>query len=290
MSYVRQVSNYDDLSDAIFRGEGAAVVPQVIGPKVVEELREWTDSQLSYPDINRRHPKHAQKLLVNNVAERLGQTAPALLLDLLRGLAAVGDPLLGLARVGSLTMHVTEPGGGDPQVAHVDYPLHAKSGQLWDDTQLADITTAYQRNHIYPYLTVQVLIALQDIDECNGCTQVVAGSHLWDDVDVKILDSETRDKLDGSWTNSRLCAGDALIFNRRIIHRASANDSDAPRRACIAQLAMPFVVPQQTPPTPEVVEAVLQEARQREDLTEDDCRRINLCMRFPYPCETEKKN
>lgn len=284
-------SRADELPSIIFDGAGAAVVHGALSPDTVKRLRDWTDSQLRIkPDENHRHPKHESKLLVNNVGEKLGVEHPDLLLDVLLATGTLGDGLLGIARLGSLTMHVTEP-GVDSQTWHVDYPLHSKSGQLWDTFDIKDITTHRQRNNLFPYMTVQVLFALQDINESNGCTQVVTGSHLWDDVDTNVLSPTLRDIIEREklWSNTTLSAGDALVFNRRTIHRAACNRSDSRRRACIAQLVMPFAVPQQVSPSDTVVSNVLSEAERRA-LTASERERVALRLWFPYPCNTERKN
>lgn len=290
---IKAMQRHGDDVSAVFGDVGFAVVGGVLSEETVEKLSKWTDECLNkHPDRNARHPKQADRLLVNNVAQRLGVEHPELLLDLLDALGRLVDPLLGLARLGSLTMHVTEGRGGEAQTAHVDYPLHAGSGHIWDDASMARVTTAHQRNHVYPYMTVQVLIALQKITEHNGCTQLVAGSHRWDDVDTLVTSPPARMDLDADnkWTNAELSPGDALVFNRRVVHRGGGNLSGEPRRACIAQLVMPFVTPQQSPPSPSVVEAVLAEARRRGKSSPEELRLLELRLRFPYPCETEHRN
>lgn len=293
----------DLLPDLIFGEWGAAVVEGVLSPRIAGSLRRWSAEELaSRPDRNARHPKHAAKRLVNNVAQRLGESDPGLLCSTLTAVGALGDALLGLARVGSLTMHVTEPAAGGepgleaPQTAHVDYPLHAGSGGLWEDLGgvglgLADVTTAHQRDRVYPFLTVQVLVALEDIDERNGCTELVPGSHRWSDVDRLVQRGDFRRRLDegDAWRGTRMKAGDVLVFNRRIVHRAGVNRSASPRHACIAQLVMPFAVPQQSPPTEAVVREVVAEATRR-GAGAAELKRLELRLRFPYPRSTEEGN
>lgn len=289
----------DDLPRHVFDGTGAAVVRQLVDLPTTLKLQEWTMRQLGGDqDANARHPKQLAKRLVNDVCGRLGRDDPALLARLVGRLGDVGDPLLGLAKVGSLTMHVTEGlREGDapppPQTAHVDYPLHVRSGRLWAELEaqglgVPALATPRQLETVYPYLTVQVLVALQPVHAANGATQLVPGSQRWAGVDGRVLDKGFRGVLDaaGAWATVELSPGDALVFSRRVVHRAGVNTTPDPRAVCIAQLAMPFAVPQQLPPPREVTDAVVGAA----GLDATSAARLRLRLEFPYPLDTRASN
>jgi len=69
-----------------------------------------------------------------------------------------------------------------------------------------------------PEATISSMIALTDFTAANGATQVVAGSHLWDDYE--------RDATPDEIVQAVMPAGSALLYSGRLVHGAGANATD----------------------------------------------------------------
>ena len=67
-------------------------------------------------------------------------------------------------------------------------------------------------------ITVSTMIALDDFTESNGATQVVPGSHLWDDYERYPEPHEV--------VQAVMPAGSALLYTGRVVHGGGANRTD----------------------------------------------------------------
>lgn len=166
-------------------------------------------------DPNSRHPKQHDKLMINDVLERMSVDNPKLLMNLLAhdDLNRVLDSLIGFARFGAVTTHWMTP-GGDRQKSHVDYPCHVQSGKFWESNPdlLERYFTPYQLNHLLPHFSVQTLIASDRMGQFNGSTEVIPGSHIIKDIDIRILGQEFYNNMEPKFINAELEQGDVLIF------------------------------------------------------------------------------
>lgn len=80
-------------------------------------------------------------------------------------------------------------------------------------------------------LYLNVVCALDEFTVQNGATRVVAGSHRVDTPDALQITSAERAELEAAAKPLTIPAGDAVVFDATIWHAASANTTDAPRRA-----------------------------------------------------------
>jgi len=81
-------------------------------------------------------------------------------------------------------------------------------------------------------LGVSTIWALDDFTNINGATEVVPGSHLWE---------EGREPLANEVEKVLMPAGSALVFAGNLIHRGGANASDEVRLAVTPQYCMPWL-------------------------------------------------
>ena len=104
--------------------------------------------------------------------------------------------------------------------------------------KMKQITTKKQLNDFLPHYSCQALIATDSMDENNGSTEVIPCSQVIPNVDLAISKgSKFYEGLEkaGMFVNVELDQGDVLIFNRRLIHRGGANQSERRRNALIMQ-------------------------------------------------------
>ena len=73
---------------------------------------------------------------------------------------------------------------------------------------------------------VSTIWAIDDFTETNGATEVVPGSHLWDD---------TRQPTDAEAVPVTMPAGSVIVFAGNLYHRGGANRSDSTRLAITPQ-------------------------------------------------------
>lgn len=275
------------LRDLFYGGAGCLIVRKAYEKSTMDRYNAWCEHHL--PEVlathaNTRHPKQPKKRVINDVMERMSEDDPALLLELTANpaLLAVCDALLGFARFGAVTTHLNEPGAAKQQL-HVDYPCHVRSGPFWegDAGKLRRMFTPHQLKEVLPHFSVQALVASDAMDERNGSTRVVPGSHLIDDVDCKIIEDEAFvGEQEALCEQATLGQGDLLIFNRRLVHGAGANHTDTRRNSLIMQLVWLFGVGQHATKADDVL------GRLPADISPDYALRV----KGPYPIDTTLKN
>jgi ectoine hydroxylase-related dioxygenase (phytanoyl-CoA dioxygenase family) len=81
-------------------------------------------------------------------------------------------------------------------------------------------------------LGISTIWAIDDFTEQNGATEVIPGSHRWDD---------TRTPRDDEAVPMVMSAGSVLVFAGNLRHRGGANRSDRPRLAITPQYCMPWL-------------------------------------------------
>lgn len=87
-----------------------------------------------------------------------------------------------------------------------------------------------------PEATLSLMLAISDFTAENGATQVVPGSHLWDDFDVKAQPEQV--------VQAVMPAGSAMLYTGKTIHGAGANVTSDETRFGIH---LSFVLGQLTP-------------------------------------------
>jgi hypothetical protein len=124
---------------------------------------------------------------------------------------------------------------GRPKAARVGNGI--SNGHFHRDTPFEDTTSSN---------TVIALLCLDDMAGDNGATSFIQGSHKvtdeeaadprWRDVPADRLDS-------GARVDVRCPAGSGVFFSSKVLHAASHNRSDHPRRTILSEWAGPGVLP-----------------------------------------------
>jgi hypothetical protein len=93
---------------------------------------------------------------------------------------------------------------------------------------------------IEPANNVTIWLALDDVDERNGCVWVMPGSHQGGLLPHRSQSAENwhlRVAVEGDGIPARLKAGEAVIFSGLTLHRSKLNHTDQPRRAFFMEYA-----------------------------------------------------
>jgi len=104
-----------------------------------------------------------------------------------------------------------------------------------------------------PMVSLSTIVAVEDFTRENGGTEVIPGSHRWDDHRVAGYyhsgDAETDPdfarRLAGQSVPVEMPAGTCLVFAGTLLHRGGANRSDGTRRAFSNQYCQPWARPQE---------------------------------------------
>jgi len=84
-----------------------------------------------------------------------------------------------------------------------------------------------------PSVSISTIWAVDDFTAENGATEVIPGSHRWDDAQLPGQDDPRLQPV-------VMPAGSAVIFHGTLWHRGGANRSDAPRCAISPQYCQPW--------------------------------------------------
>ncbi|MCZ6463196.1 MAG: phytanoyl-CoA dioxygenase family protein, partial [Proteobacteria bacterium] len=95
-----------------------------------------------------------------------------------------------------------------------------------------------------PAVSVSTIWALDDFTSASGGTEVIDGSHAWNDEQVAtttMADSDVPvETLAAQLTPVEMRAGSLVLFAGTLLHRGGANRSSAPRRAFSHQYCEPW--------------------------------------------------
>jgi ectoine hydroxylase-related dioxygenase (phytanoyl-CoA dioxygenase family) len=96
-----------------------------------------------------------------------------------------------------------------------------------------------------PAVSVSTIWALDDFTAANGGTEVIVGSHAWDDAQVARSytvdpDGAAERALTAQLTPIEMSAGSLVFFSGTLLHRGGANRASAPRRAFSHQYCEPW--------------------------------------------------
>ncbi len=95
-----------------------------------------------------------------------------------------------------------------------------------------------------PAVSVSTIWALDDFTAARGGTEVIGGSHAWDDKEVAkttMADSDgPNEALAVQPTPVEMRAGSLILFAGTLLHRGGANRSSDPRRAFSHQYCEPW--------------------------------------------------
>jgi ectoine hydroxylase-related dioxygenase (phytanoyl-CoA dioxygenase family) len=104
-----------------------------------------------------------------------------------------------------------------------------------------------------PMISLATIVAVEAFTAENGGTEVIPGSHLWDDAKVAgyyrsgdfETDPQFAEKLAGQGVAVEMAAGSCLVVAGTLLHRGGANNSAGTRRAFSNQYCEPWARPQE---------------------------------------------
>ncbi len=208
----RLATAIDGLDVDAWNRDGFLVVPGVIDPDQLNEVRSWTDNISTRPDRDGDLLQHYER------TDRGVQIARS------ENLVANHDGFTALITTGFLPQMGTAL-IGEPVVIYkekINYKLAGGAG-----------FAPHQDARAYKFVDVHLtcMLAIDDSTEANGCLEFAAGMHrelLRDDGDG-CIHPDVVAELD--WRPCPVAAGDLVWFHSRVPHRSGANRSDTTRRA-----------------------------------------------------------
>ena len=107
--------------------------------------------------------------------------------------------------------------------------------------------------HPRPMISLSTIVAVDAFTEANGATNVIPGSHLWDETRRANLypigggggGAAADAGLEPLAISAVMPAGACIVFAGTLIHRGGANRSEAPRLAFSNQYCQPWARPQE---------------------------------------------
>ena len=103
-----------------------------------------------------------------------------------------------------------------------------------------------------PMISLSTIVAVEDFVPENGATQVIPGSHRWDDARIQgiymtgsEMDAERAQDLESQSITVSMPAGACLVFAGTLVHRGGGNRSTRTRRALSNQYCEPWARPQE---------------------------------------------
>ena len=101
-------------------------------------------------------------------------------------------------------------------------------------------------------ISLSTIVAVDDFTAQNGGTNLIPGSHRWNDAQRAELYSfmpgqggGVADSLDSQAISATLPAGACIVFSGTLVHRGGQNQSAAPRTAFSNQYCQPWARPQE---------------------------------------------
>ena len=104
-----------------------------------------------------------------------------------------------------------------------------------------------------PMVSLSTIVAVEDFTADNGGTEVIPGSHRWDDEKIAghyhsgdiETDPDYVRRLAGLAVPVEMPAGTCLVFAGTLLHRGGANNGSGTRRAFSNQYCQPWARPQE---------------------------------------------
>ena len=208
---------------AQYHEQGYVILRDVLSSAEVDSLRAALQPYLD-PDVNGRNNFEGERTqpvysLVGRGAD-VERTAehPAVL--------ALLDALLHPGYLLTASQAICIQPGETPQPVHYD-------------------DTFYTLPRPRPAVSVSTIWALDDFTAANGGTEVIPGSHRWDDALVATAyksdpDAPVDEALAAQLVPVEMPAGSLVLFAGTLLHRGGANLSRSPRRAFSHQYCEPW--------------------------------------------------
>jgi len=102
----------------------------------------------------------------------------------------------------------------------------------------------YRQPRPRPPIGISVIGAIDDFTKANGATEVIPGSHLWDEAEVARRREEPGG-LEKYLVPMEVPAGACFVFPGKLLHRGGANRTDKPRLAFTNQYCAGWARPQE---------------------------------------------
>ena len=208
---------------ARYHEQGFVILRDVLDASEVEALRAALQP---YLDLDVRGRNNFEGELTQRVYSLVGRGSvfertaehPAVL--------ELVDQLLGPGYLLTASQAICIQPGETPQPVHYD-------------------DTFYTLPRPRPAVSVSTIWALDDFTAVGGATEVIPGSHAWDDERVANTyttdpDMPTDEKLAALLTPVEMPAGSLVLFAGTLLHRGGANRSARPRRAFSHQYCEPW--------------------------------------------------
>ncbi len=208
---------------AHYHEQGYVILRDVLSPSEIDALREALQPYLDLGIQGRNNFEGERTQRVYSLVGRgavFERTAehPAVL-ELVKALLQPGFLLTASQ---AICIHP----GETPQLVHSDDPF-------------------YTLHRPRPAVSVSTIWALDDFTAAGGGTEVIRGSHDWDDEQVATITTDhpglrPDEPLAAQLTPVEMPAGSLVLFAGTLLHRGGANGSSAPRRAFSHQYCEPW--------------------------------------------------
>lgn len=104
-----------------------------------------------------------------------------------------------------------------------------------------------------PMVSLSTIVAVSDFSATNGGTEIVPGSHRWDDQRIQgqyrgedqATDPDYAGRLRDQQLAISMPAGSCMVFAGTLLHRGGGNSSEGSRRAFSNQYCQPWARPQE---------------------------------------------
>jgi ectoine hydroxylase-related dioxygenase (phytanoyl-CoA dioxygenase family) len=102
----------------------------------------------------------------------------------------------------------------------------------------------YRQPRLSPAVGYSVIGAIDPFTAANGATEVIPGSHLWDEAEIEARRAEPGG-LEKHLIPMEIPAGACFVFPGKLLHRGGANRTDKPRLAFTNQYCAGWARPQE---------------------------------------------
>lgn len=204
-----------DAHAAEMRAQGFTVIPDFMDAATIAEVREalapYEDTHHGRNDFEGFLTERVYTLVARGkVFERLAEEPRAL---------AILDRFLQPGYLLTASQSIRINPGETPQSLHSDDGFY----------RIARPRAA---------ISYTLIAAVDPFTQANGCTEVIPGSHLWDE--PEIIRRRDAGELEGLIRPMEVPAGAAFIMAGTLIHRGGGNRTDRPRLAFTNQYCEPW--------------------------------------------------
>jgi ectoine hydroxylase-related dioxygenase (phytanoyl-CoA dioxygenase family) len=191
---------------------GYAVIPNALSAGAVERIRKALTPWLRGEHLGRNDFEGHKTERVYALLAKTPEVAAVVEHEVVLG---INDALLPKNYLLSAVLAINLHPGETPQRFHLDG---------------GDSSLPVPRPH--PPIGVSAMWAFDDFTDSNGATEVIPGSHAWDD---------TRQPTEGEAVTVTMPAGSVLVFGGNLLHRGGANVTGQCRLGISPQYCPPYL-------------------------------------------------